>query len=360
MFDEFYRLDERRLLDCLQYWGVCKCVVCSALPGADPAGPAIETTHMDISVVLATYNRSASLCVTLESFSSLVSPAGLSWELLVVDNNSTDATREVVERFAKTAGFPIRYIFEKKQGKSIALNAGVAEARAEIIAFTDDDVLLHHDWLAHLKRTFDEVDCAAVAGKVVPQWNHPKPDWLRMEGQFAVTNFDQGEEPKGIGVPPIGANSAFRKEVFREYGLFRIDLGPNSNRHTITCEDWEFGERLLRAGEKIAYCPHAIVYHPVDPSRTTKKYFISWYYYNGISLTRTAGLPREGIFWFGIPRWLYRELLGNFARWVFTLQPDRRFSRKLNAYRSFGNIVESYRLSHGEGGSHVLDRPLQL
>jgi glucosyl-dolichyl phosphate glucuronosyltransferase len=303
---------------------------------------------MDISVVLATYNRAASLRVTLESFSSLVSPVDLTWELLVVDNNSTDATREVVESFAKTTGFPIRYTFEKRQGKSIALNAGVAEARGEIIAFTDDDVLLHNNWLVSLKRTFDEVDCSAVAGKVVPQWNHPKPDWLRMEGQFAVTNFDQGDEPKEIRVPPIGANSAFRKDIFRQHGPFRLDLGPSSSRHTVTCEDWEFGERLIRAGEKIAYCPTAIVYHPVDPNRTTKKYFLSWYYYNGISLTRTAGLPSDGIFWFGVPRWLYRELLGNFAKWMLTLQGGRRFGHKLNAYRSFGNVVESYRLSHGE------------
>lgn len=314
---------------------------------------------MDISVVLATYNRAASLRVTLESFSSLVSPADLTWELLVVDNNSTDATRDVVESFAGTAGFPTRYIFEKEQGKSIALNAGVAQARGEIIAFTDDDVLIHQDWLANLKRTFDEVDCSAVAGKVIPRWNHPKPDWLKMEGQFAVTNFDHGDEPKEIRIPPIGANSAFRKDIFREHGLFRLDLGPNGSRHAITCEDWEFGERLIRAGEKIAYCPTAIVYHPVDPDRTTKRYFLSWYYYNGISLTRTAGLPREGIFWFGVPRWLYRELLANFAKWVLTLQGNRRFSHKLSTYRSLGNIVESYRLSHSEGETHVLNRPLQ-
>jgi glycosyltransferase involved in cell wall biosynthesis len=316
-------------------------------------------TNMDISVVLATYNRAGSLRVTLESFLSQVSPADLSWELLVVDNNSTDATRDVVESFARTAGFPTRYILERLQGKSIALNAGVAQARSEIIAFTDDDVLVHPDWLANLKRTFDEVDCSAVAGKVVPTWNHPKPGWLKMEGQFAVTNFDQGDEPKEIRVPPIGANSAFRKDVFRKHGLFRLDLGPNGSRHTITCEDWEFGERLIRAGEKIAYCPTAIVHHPVDPDRTTKKYFLSWYYYNGISLTRTAGLPKDGIFWFGVPRWLYRELLTNFAKWMLTWRGNDRFSRKLSTYRSLGNIVESYRLSHREGGAHVLNGPLQ-
>jgi glucosyl-dolichyl phosphate glucuronosyltransferase len=315
---------------------------------------------MDLSVVLATYNRATSLGLTLKSFSSLVCPGGLTWELLVVDNNSTDSTREVVEKFATTVGFPVRYVFEKKQGKSAALNAGIGEAKGEIIAFTDDDVLLHCDWLANLKRTLDKFDCAGVAGKVVPQWNHPKPDWLRMEGQFAVTNFDLGGELREVRIPPLGANSAFRKDVFSKYGFFRLDLGPNGSRHTITCEDWEFGERLIRGGEKIVYCPTATVYHPVDPKRTTKQYFISWYYYNGISLTRTAGLPRQGIFWFGVPRWLYRELVTNFAKWMLTLQGNRRFSYKLRTYRSLGNVVESRRLSQREATSPVWNRPQQL
>jgi glucosyl-dolichyl phosphate glucuronosyltransferase len=304
---------------------------------------------MNISVVLATYNRAASLHTTLLSFSGLAVPEDLTWELLVVDNNSTDGTRQVVERFAETAAFPVRYIFEKRQGKSNAMNTAIVEAEGKIIAFTDDDVLLHCDWLANLKRTFDQFNCAAVAGKVIPQWNHAKPDWLEMECQFAVVNYDLGDEVKDVAIPPIGANSAFRKDVFGKYGLFRLDLGLNGNRHTVTCEDWEFGERLLRGGEKIVYSPNAIVYHPVDPARTTKKYFLSWYYYNGVSLTRTAGLPKEGIFWFGVPRWLYRELLTNLAKWMFTFRRNRRFHYKLRTYRSVGNIVESRRLSHNAG-----------
>ncbi|MGO9085993.1 MAG: glycosyltransferase [Candidatus Sulfotelmatobacter sp.] len=300
---------------------------------------------MDISVVLGTYNRANSLQGTLESLSSLIVPANLSWELLVVDNNSTDSTRGVIEKFAATATFPVQYVFEKRQGRAAALNAGIGEAKGEIIAFTDDDVFLHYDWLSRLKRTFDQFDCAAVAGRVVPEWNHPKPDWLEMEGQFAVTNFDLGDELKEIRVPPLGANSAFRKNVFKKYGLFRLDLGVNGSRHTITCDDTEFGERLIQGGEKIIYCPSAIIYHPVDPNRTTKTYFLSWYYYNGVSLTRMAGATKEGVSWFGAPRWLYREMLSSFARWVLTMEGKRRFQYKLHTYRNIGRIIESRRLS---------------
>src|SRR5215467_10846814 len=136
---------------------------------------------MKVSVVLATYNRANQLRVALESFSQLSYPRDLSWELLVVDNNSTDATCAVVKSFAAGARFPVHYVFEKKQGRSAALNAGILQAKGEIVAFTDDDVTLDRDWLSFLKKTFDENDCTAVAGRVIPQWNHPKPDWLRME-----------------------------------------------------------------------------------------------------------------------------------------------------------------------------------
>jgi len=296
---------------------------------------------MDVSVVLATYNRSARLRVTLESLASLVCRPDLRWELLIVDNNSTDSTRKVIEEFAECAGFLVRYIFEMRQGRSRALNTGIAEAKGEIIAFTDDDVLVHCDWLTNLRRTFDENGCAAVAGRVLPQWNHAKPDWLEMDGQYAVVNFDLGDEQKEIKIPPLGANSAFRRDVFARYGLFRLDLGVTGSEHSVTCDDTEFGLRLIRAGEKIVYSPSAIIYHPVDPERTTKRYFLSWYYYNGVSLTRTFGLPKEGIYWFGVPRWLYREFLTHGAKWLLTFEANRRFHHKLRTYQCIGNIVES-------------------
>jgi glycosyltransferase involved in cell wall biosynthesis len=306
---------------------------------------------MDVSVILATYNRAANLQTTLETFARLVCPPHLTWELLVIDNKSHDNTCEVVEKFAKNANFSLRYLFEGQQGKSFALHSGIAAARGEVTAFTDDDVLLHPDWLANLSRTFKRFDCAAVAGRVVPLWNHTKPEWLQMDGQQAVVNFELGEEFAQIRVPPLGANCAFRKQVFAKYGLFRLDLGVNGSKHTVTCEDTEFGFRLLRAGEQIVYCPDAIVYHPVDPKRTTKKYFRDWYYYNGVSLTRTAGLPDFGVFYFGVPRWLYRELIANWVRWMCTFEKNHRFNRKLRAYQSVGNIVESRRLSRLKAGA---------
>lgn len=306
---------------------------------------------MDISVVLATYNRAASLRATLESFASLSCPDSLSWELLVVDNNSRDFTLQVIEQFADSASFPVRYIFERRQGRSSALNAGIAEARGTIIAFTDDDVLLHRDWLCQIMNPFDRFDCAGVAGRVVPVWQHPKPHWLDMKGQFAIVHFDLGDDLKEIDEPPLGANCAFRRDAFERHGLFRLDLGVSGSKHTITCEDTDFGQRILRAGDRIVYCPSAVIYHPVDPRRATKKYFLNWYYYNGVSVTRTAGLPAEGIFYFGVPRWLVREVLTMLRHWLCTFNSYDRFQRKLRVWQGVGRIAECYRLFHADGSA---------
>ncbi|HUA13993.1 MAG TPA: glycosyltransferase family 2 protein [Verrucomicrobiae bacterium] len=304
-----------------------------------------------MSVVLATYNRAPSLEKTLASFSNLVYPRNLELELLVVDNNSTDSTHQLVQGFCRSAAFCVRYLFEKRQGKSSALNHGISIAQGEIVAFTDDDVLLHPDWLANLIGTFERFDCSAVAGRVVPLWNHDRPEWLEIAGQQAVVNFELGDEIKVIRVPPLGANSAFRRKVFAMHGRYRLDLGVSGTRHTITCEDTEFGLRLLNAGETIIYSPDAIVYHPVDPKRTTKKYFLDWYYYNGVSLTRTAGLPNFGAAYFGVPRWLYRELSADWIRWMLSVDRNRRFNCKLRTYRSAGKILESRRLSRAQTAS---------
>ena len=138
--------------------------------------------------------------------------------------------------------------------------------------------------------------------------------------------------------------------MFEKYGLFRLDLGVRGTEHTVTCDDTEFGERLMRGNEKILYCPEAVIYHPVDPVRTTKRYFLNWYFYNGVSLTRTFGVPQEGVFWFGVPRWMYREFLTNAVKWWLTFDSKRRFQHKLRAFRSIGNMAESRRLSRKQLG----------
>lgn len=298
----------------------------------------------EITVVLCTFNRSDSLKITLDSISHLTLPPDLNWELIIVNNNSTDNTAQVAHDFAGAAPFRVTCIFEGRQGRSPALNAGIAAANGKIIAFTDDDVTFHPDWLINLKRTFDAFQCAGVGGRVIPVWQQTKPEWLQMEEQQAIVHYELGDEPQVLKEhPPLGANCAYRKDEFVKYGTFRLDLGVSGENRGITCEDTEFATRLFKAGEKIVYAPNAIVYHPVDPGRATKGYFLRWHYNDGRSQVRAFPPPTNIVRYFGIPRWVLRSVVVNFLKSTFTLNSSRRFQHRLRTYRDAGRIVESYR-----------------
>ncbi|HEV2304691.1 MAG TPA: glycosyltransferase [Candidatus Acidoferrales bacterium] len=298
---------------------------------------------MDVSIIICTHNRSASLQDALASLKQLSVPTGLGWEFIFVDNNSSDNTRQIIEEFAQSSGFDVRYVFEPKQGLSFARNAGIRRAQGAIIAFTDDDVIVDPRWLVELNDAFAHFDCIAVAGRIVPIWNQPRPAWLEMEDHQAVVHFDLGQLPKEIDSPPVGANMAFRRIAFEKYGLFQARLGVNK-REIAGSEDDEIGKRLLRVGEKIAYAPKAVIYHPVESHRLTKSYLLRWHYSQGKAAIRARTWPQDAVRYFGVPRYLFRSLLLNCFKWAVTFDEKRRFQHKLRTYKAAGGIREALRL----------------
>ena len=133
---------------------------------------------MDCSVIIATYNRSHLLADTLRSLSAQQVPRTLQWEVVVVDNNSSDTTKETVRRFGETSSVPVRYEFEPRLGQSFARNSGIEVAKGAVILFTDDDILPERDWVSGMLSalTADRLD--GVGGRVLPQWEADLPDWL--------------------------------------------------------------------------------------------------------------------------------------------------------------------------------------
>src|ERR1700682_656981 len=299
---------------------------------------------MDFSVVICTYNRVSSLGKTLESLSQMSVPSDLKWEVLVIDNNSTDTTRQQVATFIERSRLNMRYIFEPRTGKSFALNTGIAEAKGHIVAFTDDDVQVTAEWLQELAVTFREFDCIGVGGRSIPVWNGlRRPDWLVTVGPHRLSSgpildFDFGDEAEPLPVSPWGLNMAFRRLAFEKYGLFRTDLGPSGSRR-ILAEDTEFGRRLIRSGEKIIYSPKAAVFHPVGRERITRKYFLSAYFNLGRAEIREEGCPSEAVLWFGVPRFMFRSLIASSAHWLFSFNARQRFYHKAQVHRSLGQIV---------------------
>ena len=302
----------------------------------------------DVSVVICTYNRVAGLEVVLDALERQVGVEGYRWEVLVVDNNSSDGTRELVMRRMGTGRLALRYTFEPVQGKSRAMNRGVEETRAPIVVFTDDDVTIPDGWLAALLAPFADPACAGVGGAVTPFWETDIPAWASPSEPYRMMGgIVQYSNPADFGpvvAPPIGANCAYRREMFRKHGVFRLDLG-HSGSLPIPGEDIEFGLRLVHAGERLVFTRAAELFHPVTRSRLTRSYFEQWYFQRGrlepflAAYELSPTIPRIA----GIPRYLFRELPVWTARWLTTREPKGRFYYKLRVCMVAGAIREFYR-----------------
>jgi glucosyl-dolichyl phosphate glucuronosyltransferase len=311
---------------------------------------------MKITVILCTYNRCLALSKCLESVSAQEPPDASDWEVLVVDNNSSDHTRELVEDFCQRYPGRFRYLFESQQGKSYALNAAIREAHGDLLAFVDDDVTVERTWLQNLTSSLRNDDWAGAGGRILPEWHCPPPNWLPLNERYALgpfALFDLGPDAGQLTEPPFGTNMVFRKAMFEKYGGFRIDLGPNPD-NLIRGEDTEFGGRLLAAGERLRYEPAAVVYHPVLANRARKEYVLEWWFNKARADIRAIG-NRPCAKWnvVGIPLLFFRRLAVWTVRWMVAVEPSRRFSCKLKVWTIRGAIRESFRLGRGADGGRI-------
>jgi glucosyl-dolichyl phosphate glucuronosyltransferase len=310
---------------------------------------------VSITVILCTYNRCKTLATALNSVAvaAYTLPTWLEWEVIVVDNNSTDQTRNVVEDFCRRLPGRFRYVLEPNQGVSHARNAGIRESRGDVLAFMDDDVTVDPAWLWNLTAALHSGEWKGTGGRVIPVWKTKPPSWLSTKGPYALAPFvafDLGSEAGPLTEPPFGANMAFRKEMFEKYGGFRTDLGRCGN-NLLSNEDTEFGRRLLLGGERLRYEPSALMYHPVYESRIQKKYLLRWWFGKGRADIAELGI-RQGTKWFlgGIPLYLLRRLVGWTVRWMIAINTSKRFSCKLNVWNITGQILQCHQRSpHASG-----------
>lgn len=296
---------------------------------------------MNVSVVLCTYNRAARLRRALESLSRQQLPSGLEWEVLIVDNNSADDTRAVAAEAA--SALACRYMFEPRQGKSFALNTGIAAAKGDLIVFADDDLTMDVGWLAGLWRAaVAHPDCVGFGGRIVAVWSGPKPAWYCDSGPYKLINgvvgsYDHGPETKEVSMLPFGANMAFRREVFAIHGGFNVDLGST---RLMRGEDTEFGRRVRNAGGRILYVGDATVYHPVRPAMMQRQYFQAWYLSYGRFDVVADPLPPDAVRLLCVPPHVYRALIAETFMWLIAFDSQRRFFHKLNVWRYLGRFVE--------------------
>ncbi len=262
---------------------------------------------MDISVIVCTYNRSDHLQNLLHRFREQIIPDDIKWEVIVVDNNSSDDTSGVVHEFLKRKDFIMCYHRENIQGKSFALNTALNKVSGRIIAFTDDDVLLDRNWLKTVYDTFQKFDCDGLCGRILLEFPQKPPKWLKEElwGFLGYLNYgDKVFQVKNKAI--FGGNMVFTKKIIEKIGRFNTGIG-RSGSELSGREDTEFARRIIEAGGKVMYQPSALVWHVIDPKKFRKLYFKKLHYYEGMTTVKLSDLVVKRNF-AGIPLFILSQL----------------------------------------------------
>jgi glycosyltransferase involved in cell wall biosynthesis len=307
-----------------------------------------------VSVVICTYNRAESLTTTLQSIFLVEIPLNWEYEVLLVDNNSTDSTKEVVSSFIEKGCSSLRYLHEHQQGLSYARNSGMREANGEIVVFTDDDVIVEGDWLVELVKAFVDCDADCVGGKIKPVWPGKKPLWLSNRNENILAVLDYGDDLKEMGVgdePLFGANFAFSKRILDKVGYFNTSLGRMGNK-LYGSEDTEMFSRIFKMGGRVIYQPRAVVHHILAPHRLEKSYFRKWHYDAGEGLGLSLGHYTHRNLW-GVPYYLVREFLNALGRYmaaIVTFKPDSIFYQEQKVIFYFAFIRSRLKVYSSYGG----------
>lgn len=227
-----------------------------------------------ISVIVCTYNREVYLPECLSHLAKQ-SADKEDYEVLIIDNNSTDNTANLADDFIRAhPEVQVRYFCETNQGHTFARNRGIKEAKGKLLSFIDDDAFVDYNFIKEIQSYFDEHQhVSAIGGKILPVYEGENPKWMSKYLLTLVSALDMGNSPKKFKGSkfPIGANMAFRKEVFKKYGLFNTDLGRRGSQLE-GGDEKEVFLRLKKENEEIHYVPQVKVDHIIPEKRLTMEY----------------------------------------------------------------------------------------
>jgi glycosyltransferase involved in cell wall biosynthesis len=267
----------------------------------------MSATSLD--VVVPTYNRATLLRRTLESLLTADPPDRLKVRITIVDNRSTDHTRTVVESFSARFSGRLNYVYETKQGRSHALNAGIAATDGDLVAMIDDDEEVDREWLRTIEHAFQDPTVDFIGGPYLPRWGGERPAWLgNWYGSaigVAISSGSVQQFGPGCDAMLMGGNAVIRRSVLERVGPYAADLGRTPGSHLLSCEDDDMFLRLLAVGARGFHRPDLIIHHYVPPERLTKRYFRRWCFWRAVSLgvldrRRPADVP----YLFGVPRYI--------------------------------------------------------
>lgn len=293
---------------------------------------------MNLSLAVTTFNRAHCIERALASIAALELPANFQAEVLVVDNNSTDSTAELLAKVqAGWQGLPLRLLAERRQGLSHARNCALAAARGEWIAYMDDDQTIAADYLVEFARTRARTRADVIGGRVLYQFDAPLPDWLppliRTVGQI-----DLGDAVLSLQTPPQflkGGNIAFRRDKLAQVGGFDPRLG-RIGASLLAGEEDDVQLRMVRQGSSIQYWPGLVQYNELPPGKRKKSYWRRHAF--GWGATQTLSLAVHP----ALPWWRLRSAATAVWHWL-SASRKQRFEAELDVWAAAGAIIQGWR-----------------
>lgn len=299
---------------------------------------------MKISLIIPTYNRSKYLTFSLPSFINQSLDAS-NYEIIIVDNNSDDDTKEIVSEIMRNCRCTWKYCIERNQGLHYARNRGILEANSEVVVFGDDDIIASKNWLQFLFNEYSSnANAGIVGGKILPQWEQKPPKWVFDWGDekthVVFAYLDNGDKRLSEGKSPLfGCNFSIRKDLAIKIGGSLPDTFPKNMKHLSGSGENGMIDQIFQLGYEIVYLPDVQVFHYVNSSRMTIDYFIDRYERLGIekvySELRTTGCYC-GLIYRG-----FIILLNSFYRMIKSqLSPRTKINKQY-----FKKIMRKYYLS---------------
>jgi glucosyl-dolichyl phosphate glucuronosyltransferase len=310
---------------------------------------------MKLTIAICTWNRAALLDQTLASFESLVIPAHVTWEIVIVDNNCTDNTADIIAKYKSK--LPVIGLKETKQGQSHARNCATDAANGEIIIWTDDDVLPEPNWIVNYVAAFERhPDAAFFGGRIEPWYEEPPPRWIeehrrQFEGMLVIRDIGPTERPFHPGSPPdllaetpFGANMAIRT-VWQRRFQYDPNLGKVKNSN-VTADETDLFRRIREAGGIGIWVPDAAIRHFVMKQRMTTTYLWDYHFGQGQTLARTNVyvLPWNTPVFNHAPRWMvmrkYQSWLKSWLKWF---AGNTSWSVWYQRYARYTGLIHEYR-----------------
>lgn len=294
--------------------------------------------HTQISAIICTHNRDTYLGAAIDSL--LAQDFAANFEVVVVDNGSSDRTCEVVEQRANDPR--LKYVFEPIIGLSVARNTGAKVASGDILAYLDDDAVASNCWLQVFDDAYKNNSKLAIAGgKVTLLWPQgvQQPRWLSPGLAANLGAYDLGERKIYIeqpGLTPRGLNYSIRRSFLAEIGGFDPHLG-RVGKNLLSNEELQMTECALQKGWQVAYLPEALVAHNVAPERLKRSWFLNRGWWQGISecyreqLAGKAGISQ-------LQRGSERFVRGLYKSLQYFSDPAERFDKLVYAYGQIGYL----------------------